>query len=223
MEVYHDVRTYDILEFRQAVESKEVYLAVKRIFDICASFIIILFFSPLLLFIAILIKLSSDGPVIFKQKRIGQYGKEFIMYKFRTMTDPKYDPRHKIMCEMMRNGTFIKSKHDPRITLFGRYLRQTSIDELPQLFNVLFGDMSLVGPRPSIEEFIGDNKNINSIRTVVKPGITGLWQIKNRKDTITIFDMIEYDFEYIENMNFAYDMKILIMTIPAVILCEGAV
>ena len=124
---------------------------------------------------------------------------------------------------MMRKGTFIKSIHDPRITPLGRYLRQTSIDEMPQLFNVLFGDMSLVGPRPSIEEFIGDNEMINNIRTVVKPGITGLWQIKNRKDTISIFDMIEYDCEYIENMNFVNDIKILILTIPAVILCEGAV
>jgi lipopolysaccharide/colanic/teichoic acid biosynthesis glycosyltransferase len=223
MEVYHDVNMYDMLELRQAVESKEFFLAVKRVFDICASFIIILFFLPMLLFIAILIKITSHGPVIFKQKRIGQYGKEFTMYKFRTMTDERNDPRHKTMCEMMRNGTFIKTIHDPRITKFGKYLRQTSIDEMPQLFNVFFGEMSLVGPRPLIEEFIGDNQMINNIRTVVKPGITGLWQIKNRKDTITIFDMIDYDYEYIENMNFTIDMKILILTIPAVIFCEGAV
>ena len=96
MEVFHDVRTYDILEIRQAVESKEFYLAVKRIFDICASSILILFFSPLLLFIAILVKFSSDGPIIFKQKRIGQFGKEFTMYKFRTMTDPNRTPVTKL-------------------------------------------------------------------------------------------------------------------------------
>jgi lipopolysaccharide/colanic/teichoic acid biosynthesis glycosyltransferase len=222
MEVYHDVRTFDILELRQAVESKEFYLAVKRIFDICASFFIILFFSPLLIFIAILIKFSSHGPIIFKQRRVGQHGKYFTMYKFRTMTEQSQDPRHKTVCDMMRKGTFIKTKHDPRITPLGKYLRQTSIDEMPQLFNVLFGDMSLVGPRPCMEEFIGDFEIAKSIRAVVKPGITGLWQIKNRKNNSSIHYMIDYDFEYIECMNFVYDMKILILTIPAVILCDGA-
>ena len=191
MELYHDVRSNDVLELRQSVESKEFYLAGKRIFDIITSSVLLVFFSPLLLFVAIIIKTTSKGPVIFKQKRVGQFGKEFVMYKFRTMTDYNYNPDGLKYLELIKKGCFVKTKNDPRVTRFGKYLRQTSLDELPQLFNVLKGDMSMVGPRPS-ELSLSGNEIIKYARTVVKPGITGLWQIKNRHNS-TINDMITYD------------------------------
>ncbi len=219
MEFFHDVNSGDVLELRQSVENKEFFLAFKRMFDIAVSTFLIIFFSPLMVFLAIMIKLTSKGPILFKQIRVGHYGQEFVMYKFRSMEQNSDKDYTNIKNEII-NGTFVKQNGDPRITKFGKYLRQTSLDELPQFFNVLMGDMSLVGPRPSEITLCG-NEYQRSIRTIVKPGMTGLWQIKNRAHS-TLGEMINYDIEYIENIGFWMDLYIILRTIPAVILADGA-
>jgi len=224
MNLVHGVEPQRILEMRQAVESKEIYLALKRLFDFTFSLFLITLFLPFLAVVYLIIKFSSNGPVIFKQTRIGLYGEEFTLYKFRTMYYGDHNDLSKFVSEDERNkGYYVKTTKDPRITPFGKYLRITSIDELPQLFNVLIGDMSLVGPRPVIRYFLNAYPHTLDLRTVVKPGLTGLWQIKNRANSATIMDMLDYDLEYIDNASLFLDFKILFYTIPTVLKCEGAV
>ncbi len=223
MNVIYGVESQNILELRQYVESKDVYLSFKRIFDLTFSFFLLLLLLPLLMVTFFIIKLSSKGPAIFKQSRIGLNGEEFTIYKFRTMYYAEHNDLFKFVSDDERKkGYYDKTKKDPRITPIGKFLRKSSIDELPQLFNVLFGDMSLVGPRPTMRYFLESYPNIMYLRTVVKPGITGLWQVKNRANSTTILDMVDYDTEYINNANFLLDLKILLLTIPAVLKAEGA-
>ncbi|MBX3043694.1 MAG: sugar transferase [Candidatus Kapabacteria bacterium] len=224
MDIVHGVEPQKILELRQAVESKDMYIALKRVFDFSAAFFLIILFLPFLAAIYLIIKFTSPGPAIFRQTRIGMYGKEFTMYKFRSMYVAENNDLSKFVSENERKkGFYIKSDADPRVTPFGRYIRRTSIDELPQLFNVLKGDMSLVGPRPVIRYFLSAYPHILEMRTVVKPGMTGLWQIKNRAHSATILDMLDYDLDYIDNLSLYMDIKILLQTIPSVLKCEGAV
>lgn len=224
MNLVHGVEPERILELRQAVESKELYLSFKRLFDFFASLFLIILFLPFMAGIYLLIKLTSKGPAIFKQKRIGLMGSEFTLYKFRSMYYGEHNDLEKFVSEEENKiSCHIKTENDPRITPFGRYLRKTSVDELPQLFNVLVGDMSLVGPRPMIRYYFNAYPHTKELRSVVKPGLTGLWQINNRANSATIFDMLEYDIEYIDNLCLTTDIKILIHTIPTVLKCEGAV
>lgn len=208
----------------------------KRMLDIVASLSIILFFAPLFPVAAILIKLSSRGPVLFKQKRLGYLGKEFHCLKFRSMvvnTDAhihkayieKYIKEGKDITE--NDGTIsdqklYKIKNDPRVTTIGRFLRKTSMDELPQLFNVLKGDISLVGPRPPLayEWALYDVWHKQRILEA-KPGLTGLWQIKGRSRT-TFDDMVRLDLQYARNRSFWLDLKILLLTPCAMLSCKGA-
>jgi len=222
MRVYSEPRNTLVVDLHAIHSERQSYIRMKRALDIAIALTMIVLTSPLLLITALLIKLSTRGPVIYTQIRLGQFGHKFLIYKFRTMyTSADFD--HEQFEIEKAKGTFIKSPKDPRITPIGRYLRNTSIDELPQLFNVLFGDMSIVGPRPSEEFFFLNNQRFKDIRLIVKPGMTGLWQVKNRSNHCTIFDMIEYDIEYIQNMNLWNDLKIIMMTIPAVLQGEGAV
>ncbi|GAB1371793.1 hypothetical protein MASR1M45_18550 [Candidatus Kapaibacterium sp.] len=223
MDYVHGVEPQRVLELRQTVESKEIYLVFKRMFDFLSATFLIILFSPLLSVVYLIIRITSPGPAIFKQTRVGTFGREFTLYKFRTMYYGEHNDLSKFVSEdEKKRGYYVKTDKDPRITPIGRYLRKTSIDELPQLFNVLKGDMSLVGPRPVIKYFLNAYPHVIDLRTVVKPGLTGLWQIKNRAHSATIMDMIDYDLEYIDNVSLYLDIKILLETIPTVLKCEGA-
>jgi len=186
------------------------YNVTKRIFDLFASIIILLLTIPLWLVIAIAIKLDSEGPVFFLQERVGYRGKKFTLYKFRTM----YKNVHPYE-EAPRD------KGDTRITKIGRFLRNTSFDELPQILNVIKGEMSLVGPRPEMPFIVEKYSEWEKKRLEAKPGITGLWQILGRKD-LPLAENLEYDFYYIKNRSFLFDMVILLKTIPAVFKRKGA-
>ncbi len=224
MDIVHGVEPQKILALRQTVESKDIYIAFKRLFDFIGSLFLIILFLPFMVAVYVIIRISSPGPAVFKQTRFGLYGKKFTMYKFRSMYyDKRNDLGDFVQKKEKEKGCYLKTTSDPRITAFGRYIRKTSIDELPQLFNILLGDMSLVGPRPVIEYFITPYPHILEMRTVVKPGLTGLWQIKNRANSVSIIDMIDYDLEYIDNISLYTDIKILLLTIPSVLKCEGAV
>lgn len=183
---------------------------IKRIFDIISSFIAIIILSPFLLLFGILIKLDSKGPILFKQKRLGKNGKVFTIYKFRTMI---------VNAEHIGDGLSIKSDKDPRITKVGGFFRKTSIDELPQLFNVFLGDMSLVGPRPPVTYRPYDGyenyPQWAKKRFEMRPGVTGLAQVKVR-NSATWDERIKIDNEYIDSFNLWLDIKILFMTVGKV-------
>ncbi|MCG8669730.1 MAG: sugar transferase [Pseudomonadales bacterium] len=178
--------------------------------------------SPLLVLVALLIKLESNGPVIFHQVRIGEHGRRFKFYKFRSMylpTDPRFVSTNDLVSD--RDGVCKKFKRDPRITRIGRFIRKLSIDELPQLFNVLKGDMLLIGPRPALEEEVNAYSKRSMNRLNIKPGITGLWQVSGRADT-TFEQQVALDIQYIRNKSLLNDLIILFSTVPAVLSGKGA-
>ena len=191
---------------------------LKRLLDILCSFLLLVISIPLFFIIAILIKIDSKGPVFFLQKRCGKNRKEFFMYKFRTMVKDAETLKKRLKNEM--DGPMFKLKNDPRITRVGRILRKLSLDELPQLLNVLKGEMSLVGPRPlADEEMVGDDI-WREIRLSVRPGMTGLWQIMGR-DSGKFSDWITYDTEYVQKRSLFMDIKILFLTITTVLCNKG--
>lgn len=217
------VTTYEFFKVRKIVQSKRNYLKAKRVFDMIFSLAIIVLLAPFLLFIALLIKIDSPGSIFFMQRRAGYQGNDFYMIKFRTMKEgEEYNFRQEDKEKIEKLGYHPKYKEDPRITKVGKLLRRTSLDELPQLFNVLFGDMSLVGPRPVMDYMRKPHMNVQIIREQVKPGITGLWQIKDRENGFVITSMLKYDQQYIENMSLSEDLKIIFLTIPAIIIGKGA-
>ncbi|MDP9254367.1 MAG: sugar transferase [Verrucomicrobiota bacterium] len=198
-------------------------LLVKGIIDRLLAFIgLVVFLIPMAV-IAITIRVTSKGPVIFRQLRAGKYGKPFVMYKFRSMSDDAEMRRVELEPFNRMRGPVFKVDRDPRITPFGQWLRRTSMDELPQLFNVLFGDMSLVGPRPlpvyEVERF---EDTAQRRRLSVKPGITCLWQISGRNEVIDFREWVRLDLDYIDRWSLGLDFKILMRTIPAVIFGLGA-
>jgi lipopolysaccharide/colanic/teichoic acid biosynthesis glycosyltransferase len=205
---------------REEVNNKILYLLAKRIFDISLASILLILLVPIFVSTSLAVFFSSGKGIIFSQLRYGKNRSKFRFYKFRSMdcTKSRYSA-----CFVNSEGFLEKSKKDPRVTNVGRIIRKTSIDELPQLFNILKGDMSFVGPRPLIEEMIEPHIALNKLRTIVKPGLTGLWQISNRINNHTVFDMINYDVEYIRECCFILDIKIMLKTIPAVLSCKGAV
>jgi exopolysaccharide biosynthesis polyprenyl glycosylphosphotransferase len=206
---------------------------VKRIFDILVVSVGLIIISPLLLCIAILIKLDSPGSLIYRQKRIGENGRPFSMYKFRSMrvdADPAIHQAHvtKLIQQNLRpeqlgenNGNSLKMKNDPRVTKIGRFIRKFSLDELPQLFNVLRGEMSLVGPRPPLPYELEHYQDWHKRRLEALPGITGLWQVKGRNQ-VSFDEMVRLDLEYIEHQSFWLDLLILLQTPRAVFSAKGA-
>ena len=191
---------------------------LKRLLDILCSFLLLVISIPLFFIIAILIKIDSKGPAFFLQKRCGKDGREFNMYKLRTMVKDAETLKKRLKNEM--EGPMFKVKNDPRITRVGRLLRKVSLDELPQLLNVLKGEMSLVGPRPlADEEMVGDDI-WREARLSVRPGMTGLWQIKGR-DSCKFSDWITYDTEYVQKRSLFMDIKILFFTITTVLCNKG--
>lgn len=212
------IRIRPILGYR----SPRVSFLIKRIFDNIAAFTILIVLSLPLLAIALLIRLDSPGPIFYKQTRVGFKGIHFEVWKFRTMVQNASQLQSQLEAHNeVAGGVLFKMKDDPRITRVGKYLRKYSLDELPQLFNVLQGHMSLVGPRPlpirDVEKFAPEHY----FRQDVIPGITGLWQVSGRSDTDSA-NLFRLDFEYIQNWSLALDFKILCRTIKVVLNSEGA-
>jgi len=192
---------------------------LKQLVDLSFSAVLLGAFSPVFVLLAVLIKLESRGPVFFRQKRCGRGGKEFRMLKFRTMVPDAEAIKSSLKNEV--DGPMFKVSRDPRVTRIGRHLRRLSLDELPQLVNVLRGEMSLVGPRPLAREEMSMNGVWMEARLNLKPGITGLWQVKAR-ETLKFSDWVKYDMEYVERRSNLLDLKILLLTIPSVIRRRGA-
>ena len=200
-------------------------LTVKRVLDFVVSLVILLLISPLLLVTAIMVKLTSRGPVFFVQKRVGYNKRPFYIYKFRTMVVDAEKKLREIEHLNEVSGPVFKIKNDPRLTPIGKFLRRTSIDELPQLFNVLLGDMSLVGPRPlqvrDYDLFTKEGEDWQRCRFSVRPGITCLWQV-NGRSSMPFHQWMELDLQYVQSWSLWLDFEILARTIPAVLRGSGA-
>jgi len=197
-------------------------LAIKRLVDVFLASILLLCFLPLFLGAAVAVKATSRGPAFFAQKRLGINKRLFRLYKFRTMVEDAENRIHEIEHLNEAEGPAFKIRNDPRITSIGRFLRKTSIDELPQLFNVLRGDMSLVGPRPmSVRDYERFEKDWHRRRFSVRPGMTCLWQCGGRSN-VSFEEWMRLDLKYIENWSLLLDVKILVQTIPAVLKGSGA-
>jgi exopolysaccharide biosynthesis polyprenyl glycosylphosphotransferase len=202
--------------------SNETQLALKRALDIAVSLLLLAISVPMVGIAALAIKLSSPGSIFFKQKRIGLNGRMFTLYKFRTMIEDAHARREEVAHLNEMNGPVFKSKSDPRVTPVGRWMRRFSLDELPQLWNVLKGDMSLVGPRPPIPEEVQLYHRWHRRRLSMKPGLTCLWQISGRNSIQDFDHWMKLDLQYIDNWSPSLDLKILLRTIPAVLSGRGA-
>ena len=194
---------------------------VKRVTDLVLASVGLLIISPLMLLVAAVVKLQDGGPVIFRQARIGRDGEPFTMLKFRSMVVDADDRKLELMAHNEGKGGLFKLSHDPRVTRFGRFLRDFSIDELPQLFNVLSGSMSLVGPRPHLASELALMPSEASRRSLVTPGLTGLWQVSGRSD-LEGDDAVRLDLRYVENWSLTLDLQILWKTLSAVLAKRGA-
>ncbi len=196
---------------------------IKQFIDVVGAGVLLVVLSPLLVTVTAWIRLTSPGPVLFKQKRSGLNGRPFTMMKFRTMVSDAEQLKQELAVLNEMSGPVFKLTNDPRVTPVGRFLRRYSIDELPQLINVLRGEMSLVGPRPlPVDETMRFNDMAHRRRLSVKPGLTCLWQVSGRSNVVDFKDWVRLDLEYIDNWSLWLDVKILLRTIPAVLLGTGA-
>ncbi len=205
----------------------------KRALDMLGALTALVLLSPLMLITALLIKLTSSGPAVFRQTRIGQGGTPFVMYKFRSMRTDIDDRAHREFVAKLIDGKTpaagngapagaFKMKADPRVTAIGRFIRKTSIDELPQFYNVLIGDMSLVGPRPPVPYEAEKYKAWHRRRVFeLKPGLTGIWQVEGRS-RVSFDDMVRMDLRYLQHCSLRFDLTILLRTVLVVLTCEGA-
>jgi exopolysaccharide biosynthesis polyprenyl glycosylphosphotransferase len=198
-------------------------LVLKRAVDVIGAVLAIVMVAPLMLVIALLIRLDSPGPVFFWQYRAGLGGRRFRMLKFRTMRVGA-DAEKAQLAHLNQTGDarLFKIAHDPRVTRFGAWLRRWSIDELPQCWNVLIGEMSLVGPRPFFESDLEHYEDHHFRRLDAKPGITGLWQVSGRSDVVNFEEVVRYDREYIEHWSLALDFRIMCRTLPVLFSRTGA-
>ncbi|MEC0239275.1 exopolysaccharide biosynthesis polyprenyl glycosylphosphotransferase [Paenibacillus dokdonensis] len=204
------------------MKNRNLFLISKRIQDVCFSLLGLLLLSPLLLLIALLIKAEDPkGAVIFAQTRVGKNGKVFKMYKFRSMVSDAETMLGKLMDQNEIRGAMFKMRNDPRITRVGRFIRKTSLDELPQLLNVLMGNMSLVGPRPPLPREVDDYTSYDMMRLLVVPGCTGLWQISGRNH-VGFQEMVELDLEYIRNQSLMKDIIIMFKTVKVLFGADNA-
>jgi lipopolysaccharide/colanic/teichoic acid biosynthesis glycosyltransferase len=218
-----DFGTLEVVRFAPRIFS-EVELFFKRVIDIIGAIIGCIFTLIIGIFIAPAILIEDGGPVIFKQKRVGKNGKYFYMYKFRSMYNDAEERRKKLMKsgENEMDGAMFKMKDDPRITKVGKFIRKTSLDEFPQFFNVLKGDMSLVGTRPPMLDEYQQYSRHHKRRLSLKPGITGLWQTSGRSEITDFEEVVKLDCYYIDHWSVFFDIKILLMTIVAVITGKGS-
>lgn len=207
----------------QVIRIGSNYLRFKRALDIAFTLLISPFVLLVGILIAICIKLDSKGPVFFKQNRVGQHGEEFEMFKFRSMyTDNDQGVHQKRVAAMMINGEALtKDENDPRITRIGRFIRKTSLDELPQFWNVLRGEMTLVGPRPPLPYEVELYRERDWLRLSGRPGLTGTWQVYGRS-SVTFENMVDMDIEYLSDQSLWKDIKLIISTVPVMIWGRGA-
>lgn len=207
---------------KELVNDHIVYLVLKRLMDIVGASVGLLLASPIMLIVAILIKLEDPkGPIFFSQVRNGAYPKTFKMYKFRSMYIDAEERLQELMHLNEQSGPAFKMKDDPRITKVGKFIRKASLDELPQLFNVLKGDMSLVGPRPAIPREVEQYTAYQKQRLFVKPGLTCIWQVSGRNN-IEFDQWVELDIEYIKTRSLWLDIKLIWLTIPSLLGDENA-
>ncbi len=195
---------------------------LKRALDVVGAIIGLLFTALIFPFIAIAIKVDSKGPIIFKQPRVGRNGRIFTFYKFRSMTSDAEEQKAKLMAQNEMDGLMFKMESDPRVTKVGKFLRKTSLDEFPQFFNVLKGDMSLVGTRPPTVQEYEQYSPKHKCRLCMTPGITGMWQVSGRSEITDFDEVIKLDMEYIDDWSIWKDIKILFLTIFAVVFRKGA-
>ncbi len=215
-----DFNGFPLLEF-ETFHAKEWQLFIKRVMDVVISIVALIVFLPLMILVAILIKLTSKGPVFFKQVRCGLNGRKFTLYKFRSMVVDAEERKKELLKHNEMDGPVFKMKRDPRITPLGYILRKTSIDELPQFINVLLGDMSVVGPRPPLVSEVEDYTYWQRRRLSLKPGITCIWQVSGR-NKISFDQWMKMDLEYIDNWSLWLDIRILIKTFFVVLIGYGA-
>ena len=207
---------------------ENMYKGMKRLIDILGSLTALIFFAPYFIVVPILIKLESPGPVLFRQERVGKDGHSFVFLKFRTMkVNYEWQKLEKALkadvvyeTGRVKWESIFKMKNDPRITRVGRFLRKTSLDELPQFINVLKGDMSLVGPRPPLRYELENYGEWHKERLKCKPGITGLWQVSAGRE-LTFDEMVSLDIKYIQNQSLWVDIKILFKTVWVVLSGRG--
>lgn len=206
------------------VRGGRCYAFFKRLFDIVVSFVATIIISPLLIILWLLVKLTSKGPGIYTSIRVGKNGKKFKFYKFRSMVVNAEEMRKDLMNQNeMKDGVYFKMKDDPRITKIGKFLRKTSLDELPQLFNILKGDISIVGCRPCLVEEYEKMSEYQKQRFLVPAGLTGEWQVRARSTSSSFEEVVKYDLDYIQNKRgFWYDIKLIFLTIGVVLSGKGA-
>lgn len=202
--------------FQDRAEPKMVYYFFKRIMDVICSLSGLMFLMPIFCIVGILIKLESKGPIFFSQERVGKNGEGFKMYKFRSMVINAEELKEKLHGKNEMSGPMFKMKNDPRVTRIGKFIRKTSIDELPQLFNVLKGEMSLVGPRPSLPKEVVKFDDWMMERLDVKPGLTCYWQVCGRND-IDFEDWMQLDIRYVQQQSLLIDIKLVIKTFSVLI------
>lgn len=200
----------------EKIRTRKGYHFVKRSLDVILSAIGLVFLSPLMVIIAYRIKKEDGGPVIYKQVRVGKNGRHFRMYKFRSMVVNADKLLEKLKKQNEVTGAMFKMKHDPRVTKTGQFIRKHSLDELPQLVNVLKGDMSLVGPRPPLPSEVAQYTNYDRQRLYVVPGCTGLWQATERNN-VGFNEMVELDLKYIQHASLSYDLWIIWKTITIIV------
>ena len=222
MKVEHFSENEVLMKKKELVNDHIVYLFLKRLIDIIGASLGLILASPIMLIVAILIKLEDPkGPIFFSQVRNGAYPTTFKMYKFRSMYIDAEERLQELMHLNEQSGPAFKIKDDPRITKVGKFIRKMSLDELPKLFNVLKGDMSLVGPRPAIPREVEQYTAYQKQRLFVKPGLTCIWQVSGRNN-IGFDEWVELDIEYIKTRNLWLDIKLILLTIPAMLGDENA-
>lgn len=207
-----------LVRWTLSLRSKKI---IKRSIDFTGSLLFLILLSPIYLITALAILIEDGRPIFYNQTRVGKWGRLFKMYKFRSMFNNADELKETLESDKMTGGVIFKMKDDPRITRAGRYLRKFSIDELPQLWNVLKGDLSLVGPRPPVPSEVAEYDHWDRKRLEVKPGITCIWQVSGRSD-IDFNNQVKLDVEYIRSRSFLSDIKLLYKTIPAVLSGKGA-
>lgn len=212
---------FQVISFAET-EPDPAGLLVKRIMDICGGIVGIILCAIATLIVGPIIKITSPGPIFFSQTRIGINGRRFQMYKFRSMYADAEKRKKELMEKNEMNGLMFKMDNDPRITPIGKFIRKTSIDELPQFWNVLKGDMSIIGTRPPTEDEYEQYKSYHMRRLSIKPGITGMWQVSGRSDIQDFEEVVKLDLQYIDNWSIILDIKILFMTVWTVVFGKGA-
>lgn len=220
---YLNQRTPKLIWLDKAeIERQKKYDLVKRLSDLVLATLGLIVVSPMMLWVAYKIrKEEPNSPVIFAQKRVGRNGKLFTMYKFRSMCVDAEKHLEKLLDKNEVKGAMFKIKEDPRVTEFGKFIRHTSLDELPQLINVIKGDMSLIGPRPPLQREVAEYTQYDMQRLLVKPGCSGLWQVSGRND-VHFDEMVEYDIDYIRKRSIRYDISLIVRTIKTMMKSNGA-